>query len=143
MVHIWGLSKDQIEECLRRVNTVFNGNIVFKRCDLEGQKYVVTLTVISSRADGARVGHTGRRISAACWHVYGMFFAECFYMSANCRIKQCGQLLTKENNWRDKNIGSIVEPLLYSNACMCKGDYELMIRLNQRRYMINDQNIRR
>ena len=123
MVYICGLSKESIEIALNRTNAQFNNNIVFKRIEKSGRKYIVTLTVKDSHGAGARIGWHGRAISAACWHVYGTFFDECFTINPFCTIKQCGKPVTPENNWTDWNIGSIVQPLMYSDACHCGGQH--------------------
>lgn len=126
MVSIIGLSTAEIVRALENTNKLFNGNIVFNRFDTiprrDGYKFEVTLKVKDSKGTGARLGFTGRHMINACWHVYGTFFDECFKINPACKIKQCGQSVTKDNNWTDKNIGSIMQPLLYSDACECRSN---------------------
>jgi len=120
MVYITGLTRENIENALLNTNKVFNNNIAFKRLEKTGNRYIVTLKVKDSRALGSRIGFSGQRVNAACWHVYGYFFDECFKLNPSCTIKQNGENLTPQNNWTDKNIGSVIERLMYSNACDCK-----------------------
>jgi len=124
MVSIVGLSPNQIQAALNNVNTIFSDNVIFNRFDTiprrDGYKFEVTLKVKDSKAAGSRISHSGRRMINACWHVYGVFFDECFKLNPACTIKQCGEKVTPSNNWSDRNIGSIMQPLLYSGACDCR-----------------------
>lgn len=80
-----------------------------------------TLTVESSREKGARRGHQGQRVSAACWHAHGDFFDALFSINPDAVIVSMGtQTITKQDgNWQDRNIGSQMQPLYYSEACDC------------------------
>jgi hypothetical protein len=119
MVHISGLTREAIDIALENTNKKFEDNIIFNRIEKSGFKFIVTLKVNSSSGSGARRGFTGRKMINACWHVYGVFFDECFALNPSCTIKQCGQKVTPENNWTDINIGSIMRPMMYSDACKC------------------------
>lgn len=121
MVHIWGITEDGIRLALEKTNKIFSNNIQFKRIEKAGQKYIVTLTVKNSKYPGSRIGFTGKRICAACWHVYGIFFEELFYINPAATIKECGNEITR-GVWKDRNIGSIMNPLMYSQACDCEKD---------------------
>lgn len=112
---------NQLERALNHVNTKFNGNIRFKRGP-EGKsqnRRSFTLTVKHSRLPGGRIGHTGRRVSAACWHVHGEFFEYLF--NDGITLIKAGSKVMKghADNWQDWNIGSIYQPMYYSGACDC------------------------
>ena len=103
-------------KALSIVNKKYKDNIIFNRLDHKG----FTLKVRDSRGKGARRGHTGRRLISACWHVHGDFFDALFDVVPNAVIYATGNKITKDyGNWEDRNIGSMVEPLYYSEACKC------------------------
>jgi hypothetical protein len=98
--------------------------VIFNRCDSTGKNWSVTLKTIDSNKPGSRRSPTGRRMPIACWHVYGRFFEELFTINPAIVVVALGRKITKdEGNWVDSNIGSIAQPLKYSEACNCgKGD---------------------
>jgi hypothetical protein len=128
MVTIRKATKEQIVKALDETNKIFDGNITFKKIVPKANNYTVTLTVNSSKGKGGRLGFTfedgqkPRHISAACWHVYGSFFDHIFDLSPGAIIISNGEKITADNgqNWNDRNIGSQVRPLLYSEACECE-----------------------
>lgn len=126
------VTREQLEETLAEVNEQFDGNIVFKRLQpARGHnRWNVTLTVKDSRGPGGRLGHSGRRISAACWHAYGTFFdnlpEQARYVAPVVvgydnwgREKTRRQECQPGDPWQDWNIGSVMSPLYYSEACKC------------------------
>ena len=115
-------------DAMYNVSQRFEGNVRFKRepefigKDRQGRfKYRFTLTVKSSSGPGARRGVDGRAIAAACWHVHGYFFDRVFLFDGEAMI-EAGKLKMKgpEDNWQDRNIGSQMKPLLFSDACECE-----------------------
>ena len=111
---------NQLRDALTEVNERFEGNIRFKTLVPSGKRVSFTLTVNDSKGKGGRRSHTGRRIAAACWHVHGYFFeallkidSEIFITSSIGRIDKSG------GNWQNRNIGSIMYPMYYSEACDC------------------------
>ena len=121
MVEIKNTTKQNLEAALEGTNAKFEGNIIFNRFEQKDNRFVVTLTVKSSTKPGARRGQTGRRISAACWHVYGTFFDEVIKFNSDVVITSMGKKISLGyGNWEDKNIGSIARPMMYSDSCDCK-----------------------
>ena len=112
-----------LKEALRLTNKDYKDNIKFKRLDFP----VFTLTVKSTSDNtvGYRINNTGRKISAACWHVHGDFFDNLFSINPDAYIitsSGTGTMkITKDNgkNWTDRNIGSLYSPMMYSDACDC------------------------
>ena len=128
------VTREQLEATLAKVNEQFDGNIVFKRIQpARGHnRWNVTLTVLDSRGPGGRIGHSGRRISAACWHAYGTFFDNLpeharYVAPVVVGYDNWGREKTKRQEcqpgdpWQDWNIGSLMSPLYYSEACQCNG----------------------
>lgn len=125
---------DNIDQAMRITNEVFTGNIKLNRFAMIGKRFIVTLTVKSSRNDGARRGYDGRRISAACWHVYGVFYDALLSVNPTIEIKTTGRtnpVTINDHKWQDRNIGSIICPMMYSDACECEDNYILMNRINK------------
>jgi hypothetical protein len=112
---------NQLNESLQAVNEKFDNNIRFKRLEQKTKNTVIfTLTVNNSKKPGSRRSAEGRRIAAACWHVHGYFFEYLFLKYDNIKIS-AGPLTMRSNadNWQDRNIGSIMYPQMFSDACNC------------------------
>jgi hypothetical protein len=121
MVIIRNAAKWQIEKALEETNKSFKGNVTFNRFEAKGKNFSVTLKVKSSKGPGARIGFTGRAMVAACWHVHGNFFDHLFEISPRAIVVSNGDKITQTHgNWIDRNIGSRMNPLMYSDACHCK-----------------------
>lgn len=111
-------------QALKKINKEYDNNITFNR----EPEYVYynrdlnfTLRVKESSGPGARRGYTGRKMINACWHVHGDFFDAVFEIEPDAVIWSRGQKITKEyGNWEDDNIGSIMNPLSFSEACECE-----------------------
>jgi len=120
----------QIGAALDEANEHFKGNLEFRDItplNKKGTGYRVTLRVKSSRGPGARLGqqvnHNGNRrhLPCACWHAYGKFIDALFSEAPDARLITSGQRYTRDNwSWVDRNIGSMMSPLYYSEACECQ-----------------------
>jgi len=112
---------EELEAALAKVNEKYNGNVKWKRFpERSGRRFKATLTVESSKGAGARRGRSGQRVAAACWHVHGDFFDALFDIQPEAAVKSAGNLITRQSgNWQDSNIGSMMQPLMYSRACDC------------------------
>ena len=119
------LKKDVVLEALLKVDLEFNFNVEFKKCKMVANKngwcyYNVTLKVIDSRKEGARIGVSGRRLNAACWHVYGRYIDNIFQLDEEAVVWTAKKKYTKDTwVWKDRNIGSILSPAYYSTLCKC------------------------
>jgi hypothetical protein len=117
---IRNVTSAEIESALQKTNERFEDNIIFNRFDYVGKNFQVTLKVKSAKGAGARVGFIGRAMISACWHVYGTFIEELFIVNPSCVIVSMGNKIDiNGGNWVDKNIGSQINPLMYSDACHC------------------------
>lgn len=112
---------EQLDKALKNVNKKFNNNVIFNRYPERNSKLLnFTLKVKNSSGEGARSGFTGRKLISACWHVHGEFFDSLFAQDENIFIWARGKKITVfEGNWEDNNIGSMVNPLCFSDACKC------------------------
>lgn len=126
----------QLEQALSRVNEKYNGNVCWKRVPeyirYSSTRLRFTLTVKDSRGPGTRIGRTGRRIRAACWHVHGDFFDTLLDIEPRAVISTGRRVIDGQattiyknadggiiGNWQDWNIGSYYYPFYYSDACRC------------------------
>lgn len=119
---ITNVTETDLENALSEVNKRFDDNITWNRFEQSGNGFNITLKCKSSKKPGHRLGFKGQRMISACWHVHGTFF-DCLWAnpaSANAIIR-AGSLVMKSSgdNWQDRNIGSIVQPLYFSEACEC------------------------
>ena len=133
MVTIRNATREQIERAMQETNKTFEDNIIFNRFDQTGKNFNVTLKTKDSHKKGSRLGFPqydyatkkiikpGKHMAVACWHVYGTFFDNLFKENLEIVIISNGEKITSTNggNWNDRNIGSQVFPLLYSDACEC------------------------
>jgi len=117
-----GLTEKQLYQAIKAVNKKYNGNVCFNRYpEKVGKRFRFTLRVKDSIGKGAKRGFTGRKTIHACWHVHGDYFEECFKLNPEAVIMAGSKAITiNEGNWQDRNIGSIMQPLYYSEACECE-----------------------
>lgn len=131
---VTGATIDQLSQALQMVNSTpqdttvpYNGNITFRSIEpISKNRVRFTLTVKDSKGPGGRLGfpdyQTGkqRSVKAACWHAHGDFFDALFTVAPSAVVRTAGNKITKgAGNWEDRNIGSMMHPLLYSEACHC------------------------
>ena len=125
---IKGATEEQIHEALAKANQEFDSNLEFNNFEYIGhtrggmQKHRVTLRVIDSRGKGARLGFpnytTGRQrhLVSACWHVHGTFFDA---LPEGTTIQTGQHTIEPGDSWNDWDIGSMIRPMYYSEACEC------------------------
>ena len=112
---------------LENVNKKYDGNVIFNRApEPYGRQIRFTLRVKNSRKPGHRLGTwindngKQRHLTSACWHVHGNFFEELFKICPNAIIKTNGKDISIYcGNWEDQNIGSMMQPMYFSEACEC------------------------
>jgi len=112
----------ELEKALAEINEkMFDGNIVWKRAPEAYRGHIrFTLTVNDSSMKGGRRGFSGKRVSAACWHVHGHFFDAVFNIERKAIFQALGNTITLEyGNWEDSNAGSMVNPKAFSDMCDC------------------------
>ena len=114
-------TEKELRKALSNTNKKYKGNVIFKRCDvLSSNRIRFTLRVKDSGGKGAKTGFSGRRSIAACWHVHGHLFEEILKIRQDAIIRPSGQKIDiNGGNWQDRNIGSIMTPLMFSDACGC------------------------
>ncbi len=110
-------------------STHFDGNLRFDRepDQISKSRLAFTLRVGSSRGAGARRSYQGRRMVSACFHAYSMVIERILNSGARritsarttftpADLTMWGGILEREGA---KNIGSMMEPMAYGNACEC------------------------
>lgn len=124
---IMQVTENDLNKALKKINKRYKNNIVFNRLEQKHSKtYLVTLKVKDSKKPGHRLGFKygdgkQRRLINACWHVHGYFFEALLEINPDARIKTGTHEINKHGgNWQDRNIGSMVHPLMYSDACECE-----------------------
>ena len=126
---ISNVSGENLSETLSIVSKQYDNNVIwnnYERLNTKGTRFRVTLRVVDTHGKGARLGQSltsrgnRRHIINACWHVHGHFFESLLKINPNAVIKTGMATITKQGgNWTDTNIGSMMEPLMYSEACEC------------------------
>lgn len=132
---IKNVSETELKEALAQTSALFDNNVDFNRFERHGKQFNVTLRVKNGNVKhgstrGAQLGNGylkgktfPRHTFNACWHVHGTFFERLLEINPNAVITTMYATINKYGgNWVDRNIGSIMEPLLYSQACECGTD---------------------
>lgn len=126
-----GVTVDQVKQLVsNRSIHKWKGNVIFNRApENYGRSVRFTLRCDSSRGPGHRRGFQGQRMVAACFHAYTDMIKQ--IVKAGGQIKATGfedggTWITSDNFSTaysvaaSRNIGSIVEPLYYAEACDCQ-----------------------
>lgn len=124
IMKIYNTTRAQLDEALARINAKhYDGNVIYNHePEARGNALQFTIRVRDSRAKGARTGHTGRRTTSACWHAHGNLFDAVLELAPDARIVTGATSITRDGgNWEDRNIGSMIQPLYFSEACECSG----------------------
>jgi len=135
---IKNVSSNQLEMALVRTNKVFDNNVIWNNFEILNRKanrFRVTLRVRNSHCLGARLGQhvserTGNRrhLINACWHVHGVFFD---FLPQGAEIRSGRFIIHPGDRWNDFDIGSMISPLMMSDACEC---YENEVKLPPKQY---------
>lgn len=124
---------EQMQKALKIVNKKYENNITFNRLEQSGNRIIATLRVKNANVKNGTVKgrklnqsylmyHCGMKSNgSACWRVHGEFFEALFSLNGSVEISSSGKFITAyAGNWQDWNIGSIMNPLYYSEACECE-----------------------
>ena len=126
----WGWSEREIRDVVDTVSSeLYAGNVVVHPDGIRvrGKALRWRLDVRSSRGPGARRrASDDARMKAACWHVYRDVLARLFEVNHG-RIKTAQAEYRGRADFEDKfpdtghaNIGSIMRPVEYRDACDCE-----------------------
>jgi len=125
-MEIRGATEKEIKEAIRIINSEkYEGNVKVYVSPKNSKTLKVYLSVYDSHKKGARLGFSGRHLINACWHVHGNFFDTLLNINPKAVIKAQDLKIYKDDdgrtigNWQDWNIGSILCPLYFSDACEC------------------------
>lgn len=126
------ISESQLESALEAVNQLFDNNVTMQitcKFTSSGAPLLsVKLGVVDSRAKGGRYNpNSNRYIAAACWHVFGEFLDQLeeicnddgIVVLSNPKTFKDDPVHPKDHGWRDWNIGSIYQRLMFSESCEC------------------------
>lgn len=137
---IKNVSDEDLSKALAEVSKKYDDNVIWNNYERLGDKrFRVTLRVADSTKAGHRLaysywinkqlGHSNKavhkRLVSACWHVHGDFFDILLRINPSAIIVTGKTKIYKDengvtiNNWNDWNIGSMLYPLYYSEACEC------------------------
>lgn len=115
-------------ETLERINKKYEGNVIWNRYEVKGSQIHFTLRVKDSKRPGHRLGYSRtskgnrRRLTSACWHVHGDFFDALIEVNPEVVIRTMHGTIDKDGgNWQDKQVGSMMDPVMYSQLCDCNG----------------------
>lgn len=120
-------NQTDLQAALDAVNELYENNIEFKRIEPNGRRVLFTLRVKSGLNPGHRLGFhfnndgSRRKLASACWHVHGDFFEALFEVNPECEVTSSIGTITKDyGNWQDKQVGSMMYPVMFSELCDCE-----------------------
>ena len=126
-IDIWNM-----KVAMARINErKYHGNIDFRFLEYKNGRLHFRLVARTYDFFGYRLTHAGFLHPSACWHAHGDFFDSVFEVEPKAKIYSAGgregliKITKDEGNWQNRNIGSDMVPLMFSNACAC-GIFENM-----------------
>ncbi len=115
-----------LSDALFELNIKYNGNIEWKKdpekVSVKNRGFRISLKVKDSSGIGARRSRNGHKMISACFHAHGDLFDILFNYGANRIVTEYhgrNDMKSKEDNWKDSNIGSRYFALYHSEACDC------------------------
>jgi len=107
----------ELNTALAIINKDYDGNISFETLEQKTKNRVSFTLKAKSGLKGARLSHSGRKLPKASWHVHGELFDTLFSLRSDIFILSLGKRIDANGgNWQDSNIGSIVNPLYFSQT---------------------------
>lgn len=124
------VTRQELELALAEVSKRYGGNIIWNRepeaLNPAGTRFAFTLRTKGYENGGYRRTHSGKKNPSACWHVHGYFFEALLAIQPDAVIRTGLAVIDRNGgNWQDRNIGSLFQPLLFSDACDCDERDEL------------------
>ncbi len=123
----YGITNDQLRATVAEVSRKrYADNLTLNYSEPHNTHVSFTLRVDSSKGPGHRIGHTGKRMIAACWHAHrdvmkALFarYPEMRLVSALANYRSESDFIRSFEATGDKNIGSMARPMFMSEACEC------------------------
>jgi len=124
---LYGVTQEQLESVMAKVSKrLYKGNLEFVYLEPHKNHVQFTLRVKDSHGKGARLGMTGRHMVSACWHAHRDLMREIFTQYPNARLVSAQAVYDGAADFTQKhlatgykNIGSMMQPLTYEQACEC------------------------
>lgn len=133
-MYIKGINSHQLDLAIRAVNDKFNAHVTTEYTTNTRKGVKAKLRVETNKSVFHRLAQSltslgnRKKIVSLCWHGFGHVFREVFTINPLAKIRTA-QIVYKDvsafnNNFysTDRNIGSEIYPLLYSEACECEGE---------------------
>tara|TARA_R110001592_G_C12717970_1_gene708601 strand:+ start:167 stop:580 length:414 start_codon:yes stop_codon:yes gene_type:complete len=126
---------ENFEDVLNRISKNLNLNVDYKV--VSNNCYNVKLRLDKTKKyqrTGYMTCKNGKKnkVNAVCWHGYRDFMIELYKINHNFRIKTCDIYYQNKEDFYNRyqqtgyqNIGSMVEPIKYKDACLCNEDIRL------------------
>lgn len=134
-VRVKGLSAREVESvvinAVNGINNAFDSEIEVRDDQHRGNAYQFVLRLPSMKESKhplafRRVSHSGRNIPAVCYHGYSVVMTAILQQRPSAILKsgmaRFDGIEDFTDRWRyvgDKNVGSIIYPKAYEDACNC------------------------
>ena len=119
----------ELRKALNLLNKKYKRNIIFIEMENANKKktaFRFRLWCKDSHKPGGRLTQSGRHIPAVCWHAHGDFWDILFAINPQTKVWVHKWVTKDKGNWEDRNIGSMINPLMYSDACECNNNLKDM-----------------
>jgi hypothetical protein len=124
---LYGVTESQAQAVMAKVSRkLYKGNLEFAYLEPHANHVQFTLRVRDSHGKGARTGMTGRHMISACWHAHRDLMREIFAQYPQARLVSAQAVYNDAADFQQKyqatgyrNIGSMMQPLTYEQACEC------------------------
>lgn len=128
---VYGITEPQLQEIIQNVSQrEYAGNLTWNYTEAHRNHVSFTLRVESSKGLGHRIGHSGKRMVAACWHAHRDVMKALFKEYPNARLTSALATYRNADDFNrsfpatgNKNIGSMMQPMFMSDACECGGTF--------------------
>ena len=91
-------------------------------------------TSVINKTKYVKKGYYGRRVNSACLHGYTMFMIKVFEKDPEALFRSIFGIVNKDNIAEKydeiayQNMGSIIEPVYYTDACFCSDNDVAQVR---------------
>ena len=126
---------ENFEDILNRISNDLNLNVDYKV--VSNNCYNVKLRLDKTKKyqrTGYMTCKNGQKnkVNAVCWHGYRDFMIKLYKISDNFKIKTCDIYYQNKEDFYNRyestgyqNIGSVINPIQYKDACLCNEDIRL------------------
>lgn len=109
-------SRTTVLSALAYVNELYGYQLTLNRDEQKGKYFHFTIKSRKSGIPGSRLSYSGRKLISASWHAHGYLFEQILRLEPDAVIYSLGERYEAGFIWQDKNIGSMMHPVYFSET---------------------------